>query len=176
MSFRAKDLSYNKQEPSFLRKLREEHGGVRNNVQIARPKKDRLKTGDADEDEPTMVDEHGESLGKNEWEEMLRKEREGGKDEAGGNGEVKASGKEESQDGGEKDRPREKQQMAEIGASKKRKGVRVVDEEKVADEARAESKPAITKGLESEHQPKVPKIPKKKAKKIKLSFDEPDEG
>lgn len=175
MSFKAKDLTYNKQEPSFLRKLREEHGGVRNNVQIARPKKERLKTGDADEDEPTMVDEQGDNLGKERWEEMLRKEREGGKDDAGGIGEVDATGKEESRDGGEKNRPREKQQMAEIGASKKRKAIRVVDEEKVADDSRAESKSAITKGLKSEHRPKVPKIPKK-AKKIKLSFDEPDEG
>ena len=78
MAFNAKNLSYNKEDPSFLRKLKAEHGGDRSNVQIARPKKDRLKTGDDDEDEPTMVDEHGENLGKEEWEKMLKDEKDGG--------------------------------------------------------------------------------------------------
>ena len=36
-----------------------------------------MRTGDADEDGPTITDEHGEGVGKEEWEQMLRKERDG---------------------------------------------------------------------------------------------------
>ena len=169
MSFKAKDLTYNKQEPSFLRKLKEEHAGVRNNVQFARPRKDRLKAGDADEDEPTIVDESGERLGKEEWEEMLRKEKDGGGDRKAEA--VVEEGKEQEDSKGVADR--EKQQIAEIGAGKKRKAVKVVGEEDKGKEPATKMKGTEDRKSDAKD---ASKAPKKKAKKIKLSFDEPDEG
>lgn len=163
-SFNAKNLAYIKQEPSFLRKLREQHGSDRSNVQIARPKKDRLKTSDGDEDEPTIVDESGETVEKAEWEERLKKEQEGpGADQKAGNGDgddgyVKSL--ETNTDG------REKQQIADLGATKKRKVGRVIGSEgeggaMVSDDKKVEKKTTST-------------TIKKRPKKIKLSFDEPD--
>src|SRR3978361_481851 len=74
MAFNAKNLQYDKREPAFLRKLKGEFGGLdgRHNVQIARPKKDRLKTGDDDEDEPVIVDELGERIEKAEFERRVK--------------------------------------------------------------------------------------------------------
>src|SRR3978361_1484798 len=74
MAFNAKNLQYDKREPAFLRKLKGEFGGLdgRHNVQIARPKKDRLKTGDDDEDEPVILDEQGERIEKEEVDRRLK--------------------------------------------------------------------------------------------------------
>ena len=170
-AFNAKNLEYNREEPSFLRKLKAEHGGDRSNVQFARPKKDRLKTGDDGEDEPTIVDEHGESLGKGEWEEMLKKEkeaaREGGKEQEGDEHDGRVVNGEARKDEG----AREKQQMAEIGANKKRKVVRVIGEETATD-----GKNEDPKGNEKPNEKPAASTTKKKTKKVKLSFDDPNDG
>ncbi len=174
-AFNAKNLSYNKQEPSFLRKLRAEHGGDRSNVQFARPKKERLKTGDGDEDEPTIVDEHGESLGKGEWEEMLKQEKVGGNECMGKQGGAADGNKKESSETPAKSMlaSKEKQQVAEIGANKKRKVVKVVGEDTGSDEATKEHKLA---DADRDEKKDACSTVKKKTKKIKLSFDEPDDG
>ena len=176
-AFNAKNLSYNKQEPSFLRKLKAEHGGDRSNVQHARPKKDRLKTGDEDEDEPTIIDEQGESLGKEEWAEMLRKEREGaeGKDEEGESKEGGMNGRKGHE---EQELSREKQPVAEIGGSKKRRAGKVVGEAVASEEQAEEPKDMETKvdKKDASSTTTTTTTKKKKAKKIKLSFDEPDAG
>ncbi|KIY04030.1 uncharacterized protein Z520_00722 [Fonsecaea multimorphosa CBS 102226] len=180
MAFNAKNLEYNKQEPAFLRRLKGEVGGVdgRHNVQIPRPKKDRLKTGDDDEDEPMILDERGERVERAEFERMVKGEDDAQKstegEEAGGTG--------SQVEGSKGSEPLERQKVTEIGSAanaKKRKVGKVVggedeDGEDVEDRAlkqkdgskeKAEKPPAAKVG---------PSAPKKKGKKIKLSFDDPD--
>ena len=173
-------LAYNKQEPSFLRKLREEHGGPRNNVQISRPKKDRLRTGDEGEDDPVILDEAGENVAKEEWEGMLNREK-----EASTLGTVAET---ESKDElrraeAEGESAREKQKVSQIGSTKKRKAGKVIsrgedaEHETKGDKAKLkEDKKAHSDELTSkESQPAIPPSKTtKKAKKIKLSFDEAD--
>lgn len=167
-------LEYEKQEPSFLRKLRAEHGGPRNNVQFARPKKDRLRTGDEGEDDPVIVDETGEDVAKDAWEERLRLEKEGA---SGGDGK-KPDEKEKHPAISDHDAVRDKQKTAEIGATKKRKAGKVI-----ADEESSKGngdKDLSTTSLNSEKDTgkkaagDIQAKPKKKAKKIKLSFDDPE--
>lgn len=165
-------LAYSKQEPEFLRKLREQHGGPRNNVQIARPKKDRLKTGHDDEDDPVIVDEAGENVEKAEWEEMLEREKDGNEQEKRDDLQPD-SGMIENLHGKE---PAKDLSTAGIGVGKKRKAVKVVGGED--DGVPSGNKPAAT---DAEHDVNAEKDAKesqasskakKKAKKIKLSFDE----
>ncbi|KIX08648.1 uncharacterized protein Z518_03305 [Rhinocladiella mackenziei CBS 650.93] len=177
MAFNARNIQYNQKEPSFLRKLRGEFGGLdgRHNVQIARPKKDRLKTGDGDEDDPVIVDEQGERVEKGEFERRIR---EG--DLSGNQG-----GKEPGADP-EADRnngKQEKQKVVEIGASanaKKRKAGKVVgadDEDgdgKVGDTSEETAQRKNDDGEAFGSKKNEPGTGKKKGKKIKLSFDEPD--
>ncbi|EXJ63382.1 uncharacterized protein A1O5_11431 [Cladophialophora psammophila CBS 110553] len=182
MAFNAKNLEYNKQEPSFLRRLRGEVGGLdgRNNVQIARPKKDRLKTGDDEEDEPVIVDERGERIEKAEFERRMK----------GGNDTEQSAEKEAGTEAGAqaeeaKQNPEhsERQMVTQIGASanaKKRKVGKVVGGEDEDDrDSRVNKAPKQGNGpKEKDDKHPVAKIgpvaPKKKGKKIKLSFDDPD--
>ncbi|KAI1608182.1 hypothetical protein EDD37DRAFT_613332 [Exophiala viscosa] len=169
MAFKAKDLEYDKHEPAFLRRMRGEYGGLdgRHNVQIARPKKDRLKTGD-DDDDPVIVDEQGELVEKSEFE---RRQKQGeDHDQQTGPEEVKnddeAPGKEQ---------PSDRQKVTEIGGMKKRKAVRVVgaeddDGDKVVSAIGKEE----TNGEVKVAKKKDAGAAKKKGKKIKLSFDEPE--
>jgi hypothetical protein len=167
-AFNAKNLSYTKQEPTFLRKLREQHGSDRSNVQIARPTKDRIKTSDGDEDEPTIFDEHGETLGKDEWEQRLKKDQDHREEgEEGGKSDEKdgVATDDRSGAGGDKDR----RQVAEAGVTKKRKVGKVVGaENEEQDEGRSE------KQNDKIRKPSTAGTKKKKPKKVKLSFDEPD--
>ncbi|EXJ84108.1 hypothetical protein A1O3_04775 [Capronia epimyces CBS 606.96] len=188
MAFNAKNLEYNKQEPAFLRKLRGEVGGVdgRHNIQIARPKKDRLKTGD-DDDDPVIVDEQGERVDKEEFE---RRVKEGNTaTELAGTEEAAAATETDVKGDGERERANERQKVTEIGVSgnlKKRKAGKVVGAE---DEAEGEANDgadstasdakqiARSKPAQSETKPTKKKesgAAKKKGKKIKLSFDDPD--
>ena len=177
MAFNAKNLEYNKQEPAFLRKLKGEFGGLdgRHNVQIARPKKDRLKTGD-DDDDPLIVDEQGETVEKAEYERRMnggdevQKLVDDGEDEGP---------KSEEQENAKK---AERQQVTEIGTSgnpKKRKAGKVVRGEE-ADEIKPEEAPVRNKDDQHEESDKkasskkVTTAAKKKGKKIKLSFDNPE--
>ncbi len=178
MAFNAKNLHYDKNEPSFLRKLKGEFGNLdgRHNVQIARPKKDRLKTGDDDEDEPVIIDESGETIEKTEFERRVKGDEEKAADGAEGGEEVAAvDGSKES----------ERQKVAEIGASsgaKKRKVVKVVGDvddqvDDLSGKIPTQQRPT---GASKEKTDKVAPdkkdaaSSKKKAKKIKLSFDEPE--
>ena len=167
-------LEYEKQEPAFLRKLREQHGGPRNNVQFARPKKERLRTGDEGEDDPVIVDETGEDVAKDVWEERLRKEKEG---ISGGDGqEVDESDKQPA--ALNHDTTREKQKTAEIGAAKKRKVAKVIADEESSKntEVIESSATSVKTGADTVKTgtKEIQAKPKKKAKKIKLSFDDPE--
>ena len=177
MSLKAKDLTYNKEQPAFLQRLRAQHGGDRSNVQFARPKKDRLKTGDADEDEPTIVDEHGETVAKAEWEARLKTEHEDG--EKAGTAAVNPSDDVRGNKTADTaEAVMEKQQLAGNGAGKKRKAAKVVTDEDF-DTKDGTAKAATVNGEErtSAHAETIQRPaskPKRKGKKIKLSFDEPD--
>jgi hypothetical protein len=166
-------LEFQKQEPAFLRKLREQHGGPRNNVQIARPKKDRLRTGEDGEDDPVIVDEAGEDVAKEEWEARLKREKEGADHAV--NGEVPED--DEGAAGSKTEATHDKQKTADIGAVKKRKAGKVIaddeveqDSAKVRDGSSLKQKADEVNGNETATTVKS----KKKAKKIKLSFDEPE--
>lgn len=178
MSLKAKDLTYNKEQPAFLQRLRAQHGGDRRNVQFARPKKDRLKTGDADEDEPTIVDEEGETVAKAEWEERVKTEHDRREADATVHGEDLRNDGRQSETIDTAEAAREKQQVAGIGTGKKRKAAKVFaddfdgEKERTADQAIATRTNNDTKVTSTSQEPNVK--PKKKGKKIKLSFDEPD--
>jgi hypothetical protein len=157
MAFNLKNLHYDKNEPIFLRKLRGEYGSDSNTFQAARPKRDRL-TND-DDDAPAMVDEEGASVSKEEYEAMVN-----GKDDGKATVEkevVPEDGKSEVK--GVEEAEREKQKVAEVGAARKRKQVKVVGE-------LGEDEDAV-KDVKVGTKPKPLKKPKKK---VKLSFDEPD--
>ncbi|KAL6248531.1 hypothetical protein RBB50_004786 [Rhinocladiella similis] len=188
MAFNSKNLHYDKQEPSFLRKLKGEYSDLdgRSNVQIARPKKDRLKTGDGEEDEPLIVDESGETVLKAEFE---RRQREGSQPQ------LDERPIEDNDDiqGGEQDQQHQQQQserqkVTEIGSSanaKKRKVGKVVTSDEVDDQGaeiedsrsrtkKAEKSKSEDKDDEGTKSPKKKDQTKKKGKKIKLSFDDAD--
>jgi hypothetical protein len=156
MAFNSKNLQYEKNEPAFLRKLRGEHGSDRNNFQAARPKRNRLANDD--DDGPTMVDEEGASVSKEDYEAMFD-----GKGSAAKSNEAvieDAKGEESAKDGEKtQEPPAEKQKVVEVGAARKRKQVKVIGEEIGGDDGAD-----LKKG----------KTTKKPKKKVKLSFDEPE--
>lgn len=179
-SIKSKDLSFQKQEPAFLRRIREstQASGDRHERPVARPQRLRDPNQD-EEDAPTYVDEEGDTLSKAEYDAMLKEEA----GETGTLGETveptedvggvvkgdlagsdpKASGAIRcTEDGGGDDdaKDRRKQQVIDAGGpSKKRKVAKVVGGEDEDGEARGkEPKPGIKKA-------------KKKGKPIKLSFD-----
>src|SRR5271156_1288106 len=123
--FNAKNLAYSAPEPAFLRRLRGEHGGDRSNLQITRPKKSRLEMED-EEDGPTMVDETGGVVTKEELEEM-NKGRTGltlGEKKGASLVADETERNEAKPKGEEGDGSSERQAIAEIGSSRKRRKVK----------------------------------------------------
>lgn len=167
MAFKAKDLHYEKQEPAFLRKLRGEYGGDRHNVSIARPSKPRLET--ADEDGPTIVDETGESVTKEQYEAMAR-EDESGKGPDSAKPPIEGE-KVEAQAGDSLHQEREEvrpEKLAAIGGSSKRKQGKVVGHE-----GERQIEDTVEDEVNKSHNSTKPSQKSKpKKKKIKLSFDE----
>ena len=178
MAFNSKNLQYEKPVPAFLQRLRGEQANAdgRHNFQMARLKKDRLKTADED-DGPTIVDEStGEVVGQDEYEKMIKGEEE--VESANDGAIVPITGQsvdnEEKVQEDRKAKEPEKQQVAEVGAPRKRKAVKVVgdhveDTKVVATEEAG--KKASTAKTDSPSKSKAAK----KTKKVKLSFDEADE-
>ena len=161
--FRSKDLHYEKTEPAFLQRLRAEHGGERQNVQFARAKKDRLGTGDGEDDGPTIVDEGGESVSKEEYEAMAKGEGTNGEEarskvEVARQDYIDAQGDEEV---------KQQQKFAEVGALKKRKQIKVIGDQK--DAAKEDDVPDSKEKLEGKSKPKNAASRKKR---VKLSFDD----
>lgn len=158
-----KNLSYDSTLPPFLQRLQANNASLdgRNEFQASRPKKLRNPEDDA-EDEPVYFDEEsGETLTKKEWEEKDKaKDKEEGKEDGGeaGEGEGMVGEKKEA----------EKEKIAEIGVSRKRKAGRIVgsggDDEKgdVVGELKKAGKPEGKKFEKGKSA--------KKEKKIKLSF------
>ena len=177
MAFNSKNLQYEKQVPAFLQRLRGEQANAdgRHNVQIARPRKDRLKTAD-DDDAPTIVDETtGEVVERDEYEKMVKGEREVGQS----NVETEQPVAEKSVENEDAIRERrdakgpEKQQVAEVGAPRKRKAVKVVGKDIEDTDVVKTGTVDKTASTGTTDPPKGK--PVKKGKKVKLSYDEPDQ-
>lgn len=119
---------------------------------------------DDDDDEPVYVDEESNEVISKEEYKVLVGESASQKDEASGKDQPPAEGEDKAQPqtGSTVAKP---SNLTEVGGQRKRKQVKVVGEDKPeAEQARPES---------GEAQPKAPASRKpKKAKKIKLSFDE----
>jgi hypothetical protein len=161
---KSKDLSYDSSLPPFLQRLRAQNTGYgddgdpdRHERPLARPKK--AKNPD-DDDGPTFVDESGETVTKEDYEKQLRGDAEGEEDAGNVTGELKGDGKPEAS--GALPGPRVEQKLTDGAAIKKRKMAKVVGEDE-------------EDGVEKSTTQKVPKKAKKKAKPIKLAFDD-DEG
>jgi hypothetical protein len=166
---KSKDLSYDSSLPPFLQRLRAQNTGYgddgdpdRHERPLARPK--RAKNPD-DDDGPTFVDESGETVTKEDYEKQLRGDAEGEEDAGNVTGELKGDGKPEAS--GALPGPRVEQKLTDGTAVKKRKMAKVVGED--------EEDGLQTGGVDKGTTQKAPKKAKKKAKPIKLAFDD-DEG
>ena len=166
---KSKDLSYESTLPPFLQRLHAQKAGLgdedRHERPIARPK--RVKANDED-DGPTVVDESGEMLSKEEMEKMSGGAEKEGEDirptengKGAGDGDEEEKSLSNAQDG---NAPKTDQKITDGMASKKRKVAKVVGEE--------DRDLVVEKAYGKE--PKVKKA-KKKAKPIKLAFNEDDE-
>lgn len=166
---KSKDLSYDSSLPPFLQRLRAQNTGYgddrdpdRHEQPLARPTK--AKNPD-DDDGPTVIDESGETISKEDYEKQLKGDAEG-EEEGNVKGELKGDGKPEASGALPADSaPRVEQKVTDGAAVKKRKAVKVVGDDTEADPKADESAPS---------QPA--KKAKKKAKPIKLAFDDDDEG
>ena len=165
---KSKDLSYEATLPPFLQRLHAQKAGRgdedRHERPVARPT--RVKTADED-DGPTVVDEGGETVSKEELEQLAKGEsaEESGlvRGESIGDGEPKASGALPNGDG---DGTRSEQKVTDGTAVKKRKVGKVIGED--GEEGKGNG------GQEVENETPMKKF-KKKGKPIKLAFDD-DEG
>lgn len=147
-------------EPAFLQKLRGHYGSSSGRLErpSARPRKAK-DSKDEEEDEPVYVDEESnEVISKEEYKALVQGDepKENGDDQSTkdpSTAENQGEPKSQSESTGAK-----QSNLTEIGGQKKRKQVKVVGEDNPEPE---------------EIQPKAPAARKsKKAKKIKLSFDE----
>lgn len=163
-----KNLHYDSSLPPFLARLQANNNSNdgRHEFSIARPKKARNVDEEAENEPVYFNEESGETLTKSEWE---AREAEDAEEEVGEaeRSESKVAIKSEG-----------KEKVAAIGASKKRKAGKVVGAEdddvktvemkpKKSSSAAGESKAVKPEGKKGD-KPK----PGKKAKKIKLSFDD----
>lgn len=170
---KSKDLQYHSSLPPFLQRLRDQNSGYgpdkdpdRHEQQRARPKKAK----NADEDDgPTVVNESGETLSKEEYVKLSTEaETAGASDETAGGtvtGEVAGDGKPEASGALAGDKGAQK--VTDGVAVKKRKAAKVFGDDD-ADDAET------TKGDEDDGVKKTVKKAKKKAKPIKLAFDDED--
>ncbi|KAL1297716.1 hypothetical protein AAFC00_006262 [Neodothiora populina] len=194
-NIKSKDLSFNKQEPAFLRRMREANSGLgdRHERQIARPQ--RLRDPNADEeDAPTYVDEEGGTLSKAEYEDLLKTQSEGEsgsvggrlgaavepKEDVGGAVEGELQGTDPKASGALRDGSK-KQSVVNVGApSKKRKVAKVVgggDDDDAAEVQHGQhpKKTTTTSGDGDKTKRAPAKKAKKKGKPIKLSFGDDEE-
>ncbi|KAM5467382.1 hypothetical protein MauCBS54593_005350 [Microsporum audouinii] len=169
MSRRANNLSYEKPEPSFLRKLRNQYGdGGEYHRSRPSPRPTKGKYVEDEDDGPTYIDEESnEVITKDKYLEMVA----GPRDETTGaegigteeNDQSAATKNSTGEDGAEVGTraSKSKQNVAEIGASKKRKQGKIVGGDDVPKDQQA-----------SQSQPEAPKRKKDTKKKVKLSFED----
>ena len=171
MSFKSKNLQYERNEPAFLRRIRGELVGSTDDQtnSVPLPKKPkRLELGD--DDGPTYVlEDSGETVTKEAFEKMIAKNEEGEDGPVVTDAEAKQQGN-DAQNEKNDNMNRDKKQVAKIGAvSKKRKMVKIVSEDPDSDEG-AEGTPS-SKFSSKRNVQKA----KKKAKQVKLTFDDDNE-
>ncbi len=163
---KSKDLTYEASLPPFLQRLHDQKAGRgdpdRHDTRFARPK--RAKDDDA-EDGPTVVDESGDNISKEDL-EKLQKETDAKDDDdkirehldGDAQREAKPLASGAIQENGER---KMEQKTTDGKATQKRKAAKVVGEEAGGDEENAAD-------------PKTVKKAKKKTKPIKLAFDDGD--
>jgi hypothetical protein len=166
MSFKAKDLQFERQEPAFLRRFKAGIADATDDPDrqinpLPLPKKPK-RLQNEDDDGPTYVVEgSNETLTKDEYEKLVKKSMDDG------NGETpsKSEEQDDTKDAGSGPDPtRPKQQSVQARhIPKKRKAVKVIGE----NETSGSEKPAVVSTTKKSNATK----PKKKAK-VKLSFDE----
>ncbi|KAF7510302.1 hypothetical protein GJ744_006798 [Endocarpon pusillum] len=177
MTFNAKNLHYEKQEPAFLRRLRSENTSDRHNVSIARPRKPRLEIGD--EDGPTIVDEQGEEVTEKEYQDLLQGKTENAsrpedtaalaKPDSNSDTKMPASDSAANRAQEQKKRP-----ASSGGGPKKRKQGKAVATEPEPEPEPGPEDSRLVNGLPDTKKDDEPKAKmKSRKKKIKLSFDEP---
>ncbi|EED22894.1 conserved hypothetical protein [Talaromyces stipitatus ATCC 10500] len=170
MAFNAKNLSYDRNEPAFLRKLRGQYSGddyARQERSVQRPRKPK----DIDDDDaPVYIDEEtNEMISKEDYETLVN-----GTDGKDGGTDKDKEGLEEPTDPAKSKHSeqaasgdtRSQQNLAEIGAQKKRRKAKVISEEEVAKDG--------SRSKDTSETSKPSTKPSAKRKKIKLSFDEPE--
>ncbi|RMY03002.1 hypothetical protein D0868_07688 [Hortaea werneckii] len=179
---KSKDLSYDSSLPPFLQRLRDQNSGRdtdRHEREIARPKGKKDAQAE-EEDGPTVVDDSGETLTKEQVASMNEavEEKERSESNVGGSvkGQLENAGDVVATSGAlPDDEPTRKGDTVTEGkAVKKRKVGKVVggdeNEEEGDEQARKPSDPAAPGEKES-----AGKKIKKKAKQIKLAFNDDDE-
>ncbi|KAJ5587517.1 uncharacterized protein N7459_003282 [Penicillium hispanicum] len=154
-------LAYDAKEPAFLQKLRGQYGNMSGRLErpVERARKARDPKNDED-DAPVYVDEQSnEVISREEYKALVegdaRKQKE---DDASTKDPTTAEGKDKTQPYAESTATKQSN-LTEVGGQRKRKQAKVVGEE---DKPEAE---------EAQRKTPVSRKPKK-AKKIKLSFDE----
>ncbi len=171
MSFKSKNLQYERNEPAFLRRIRGELVGSTDdqNNSVPLPKKPkRLELGD-DEGPTYVLEDSGETVTKEAFEKMIAENKDGEDRPAVTDAEEKQQGN-DTQNEKNDNMNRCKKQVAQIGAvSKKRKMVKIVSEDPDSDEG-AEATPSSKFSSKRNVQK-----PKKKAKQVKLTFDDDNE-
>ena len=144
-------------------------------MQFARPKKQLI---DAEDDEPTYLDEHGrETISKEEFEQMTSGEVDDEPKVSRGLPDEQdqlhgSTVSERDSSGSPKLLKPSKEPQTTFGSSKKRKAVKVTGDDDVAKDSEAE---AVSQTAEPNNEVKSgagKKLKPKKAKKVKLSFDE----
>jgi hypothetical protein len=174
MSFKSKNLQYERSEPAFLRRIRGELVGATDDPDsqtnsVTLPKKPRrLELGD-DESPTYVLEDSGETVTKEMFEKMIAENKKGedGSQVADAEGNQQGNG---AQSEGNGNANQHKQQVAKIGAlSKKRKMAKIVREGSDSDEAAEE------KSNRKDSSKRNIQKAKKKVKQVKLTFDDDDE-
>lgn len=157
--------------PAFLQRLKGQFGAVgeRQNVQFGRPRKQLL---DLEDDAPTYIDEdNNEMISKEDFESMSKPMAKSTSDKS----KIADYGEQNSNEA--KSRKQSSESLTAFGSSNKRKAAKIV----AGDEAEAGLDPADSKAASSSkkvdaHEGAMEPAKKvklaKKAKRIKLSFDE----
>ncbi|KAF3009767.1 hypothetical protein E8E13_009661 [Curvularia kusanoi] len=162
MSFKAKDLHFDNSQPAFLQRLRGQMQGedsARHERPIPRNK--RMKQDDEDDAPTYVLEETNQSMTKEEYEAFVAKKDP--KEDA-------ASEQDDTSKDSEKTiEARSKDKITEVGANaKKRKAAKIIGEEQ--QDGKDEPKDGKNSDI------KTVKKPKKKAKAVKLTFGDEEEG
>ncbi|KAH6625381.1 hypothetical protein C7974DRAFT_200530 [Boeremia exigua] len=158
MSFKAKDLHFDNSQPAFLQRLRGQMQGEdpsRHERPIQRNK--RMKQDDEDDAPTYVLEDTNQSMSKEEYEAFVAKD------------DSKEDTEQDVTESGKDGESKSKDKITEVGANaKKRKAAKIIGDEQ------ADSKEQPKGAKEAEK--KSVKKPKKKAKAVKLTFGDEEEG